>query len=47
MNIENNMSVKSHLSSNNTLPSVRQVTSNKVNLIIKSQNLSTPKMHLL
>ena len=30
------MSVKSHLSSNNTLPSVMQVTYNEVNLILKS-----------
>ena len=31
--------MKSNLSSNNTLPSVRQVTSNKVNLILKSLNI--------
>ena len=36
--IKNNMSMKSHLSSNNTLASARQVTSNKVNLILKSLN---------
>ena len=36
--IENNMSVKSHLSSNNTLASARQITSNEVNLILKSLN---------
>ena len=32
------MSVKSHLSSNNTLASARQTTSNEVNLIPKSLN---------
>ena len=32
------MSVKSHLSSNNTLASARQVTSNEVNLNLKSLN---------
>ena len=32
------MSVKSHLSSNNTLASARQVTSNEVNLILKFLN---------
>ena len=32
------MSVKSHSSSNNTLASARQVTSNEVNLILKSLN---------
>ena len=32
------MSVKSHLSSNSTLASARQVTSNEVNLILKSLN---------
>ena len=32
------MSVKSHLSSNNTLASARQVTSNEVNLVLKSLN---------
>ena len=32
------MSVKSHLSSNNNLASGRQVTSNEVNLILKSLN---------
>ena len=36
--IKNSMSVKSHLSSNNTLASVRQVTSDEVNLILKSLN---------
>ena len=36
--IKNYMSVKSHLSSNNTLASARQVTSNEVNLILKSLN---------
>ena len=36
--IKNNMSVKSHLSSNNTLSSARQVTTNEVNLILKSVN---------
>ena len=36
--IRNNMSVKSHSSSNNTLPSAMQVTSNEVNLILKSLN---------
>ena len=36
--IKNSMPVKSHLSSNNTLASVRQVTSDKVNLILKSLN---------
>ena len=36
--IKNNMSVKSHLSSNNTLPSARQVSSNEVNLILKFLN---------
>ena len=35
------MSVKSHFSSNNTLASARQVTSNEVNLILKY--LSTNK----
>ena len=39
--IENYMSVKNHLSSNNNLASARQVTSNEVNLILKS--LSTKK----
>ena len=39
--IKSYMSVKSHLSSNNTLTSARQVTSNEVNLILKS--LSTNK----
>ena len=34
--IKNCMSAKSHLSSNNTLASARQVTSNEVNLILKS-----------
>ena len=34
--IKNNLSVKSHLSSTNTLPSARQVTSNEVNLTLKS-----------
>ena len=33
-----NMSVKSHLSSNNTLASARRVTSDEVNLILKSLN---------
>ena len=36
--IRNNMSLKSHSSSNNTLPSAMQVTSNEVNLILKSLN---------
>ena len=36
--IKNYMSVKSRLSSNNTLASARQVTSNEVNLILKSLN---------
>ena len=36
--IKNNISVKSHLSSNNILASARQVTSNEVNLILKSLN---------
>ena len=36
--IKGNMSVKSHLSSNNTLASARQVTSNEANLILKSLN---------
>ena len=36
--IKNYMSVKSYLSSNNTLASARQVTSNQVNLILKSLN---------
>ena len=36
--IKNNMSAKSHLSSNNALASARQFTSNKVNLILKSLN---------
>ena len=44
--IKNSMPVKSHLSSNNTLTSVRQVTSDKVNLILNS-NLSTPKRRLV
>ena len=39
--IKSCMSVKSHLSSNNTLASARQITSNEVNLILKS--LSTNK----
>ena len=39
--IKNYMSVKSQLSSNNTLASASQVTSNEVNLILKS--LSTKK----
>ena len=34
--IKNSMPVKSHVSSNNTLASVRQVTSDEVNLILKS-----------
>ena len=34
--IKNSMPVKSHLSSDNTLASVRQVTSDEVNLILKS-----------
>ena len=38
MKIKNNMSVKSYLNSNNTLDSSRQVTSNEVNLILKSLN---------
>ena len=42
--ITNNVSVKSHLSSNNTLASARQVTSNEVNLII---NFSTLKRRLV
>ena len=42
--IKNSMPVKSHLSSNNTLASVRQVTSDEVNLIL---NLSTPKRRLV
>ena len=33
------MSVKSHLSSNNTLASAGQVTSNEVNLISESLNI--------
>ena len=36
--IKNNTSVKNYLSSNNTLPSACQVTSNEVNLILKSLN---------
>ena len=36
------MPVKSHLSSNNTLASVKQVTSDEINLI-----LSTPKRRLV
>ena len=36
--IKNFMSVKSHLNSNNSLASARQVTSNEVNLILKSLN---------
>ena len=36
--IKNSLPVKSHLSSNNTLASVRQVTSDEVNLILKSLN---------
>ena len=36
--IKNFMSVKSHLSSSNTLASARQVTSSEVNLILKSLN---------
>ena len=36
--IKNNMSVKNHLSSSSTLASARQVTSNEVNLILKSLN---------
>ena len=36
--IKNYMSVKSQLSSNNTLASASQVTSNEVNLILKSLN---------
>ena len=36
--IKNSMPVKNHLSSNNTLASVRQVTSDEVNLILKSLN---------
>ena len=32
--IKNNLSVKSHLSCKNTLPSSKQVTSNEVNLIL-------------
>ena len=32
------MSVKSHLSSNNTVPLPTQVTTNEVNLILKSLN---------
>ena len=36
--IKNNMSVRTHLSSNNTLPSERKITSNEVNLILKSLN---------
>ena len=33
------MSVKSHLSSNNTFASARQITSNEVNLILKYLNI--------
>ena len=36
--IKNSMSVKSHLSFNNALPSARQVSFNEVNLILKSLN---------
>ena len=36
--IKNNIIVKSQLSSKNTLASARQVTSNEVNLILKSLN---------
>ena len=36
--IKNYMSMKSNLSSNNTLASARQVTSNEINLILKSLN---------
>ena len=36
--IKSSMPVKSHLSSNNTLASVRRVTSDEVNLILKSLN---------
>ena len=32
------MSVKRHSSSNNTLPSAMQVTSNEINLFLKSPN---------
>ena len=35
INIKNSMSRKSHLSSDNTSPIARQVTSNEVNLILK------------
>ena len=38
MKIKNDMSVKSYFSSNNTLASARQVTSDEVNLILKSLN---------
>ena len=33
-----NTSIKSHLSSNSTLASAKQVTSNEANLILKSLN---------
>ena len=36
--IKNNMPVRTHLSSNNTLPSERKATSKEVNLILKSPN---------
>ena len=36
--IQHNMSVKSHLSSNNTLASAKQVSSNEINLTLKSLN---------
>ena len=36
--IKSNMTVKSHFSPNNTLASASQVTSNEVNLILKSLN---------
>lgn len=36
--IKNDMSVKNCLSSDNTLPSARQVTSSKVNIALKSVN---------
>ena len=38
MKIKNNMSIKSLLSSNNTLALARQFTSNEANLILKSLN---------
>ena len=45
--IKNLMSVKSHLNSNNSLASARQVTSNEVNLILCRFRLVSPRSYIV